>query len=157
MVNLDSARGDCSCLLARFSFYTQPRNFLLHLTHADSPSHRSTGLSFTQAYKANPSLTVPSSRPQPDLHHTCVYPLPSDSLPPRTVDHVPKYIYQVRLKAFGVKAVTPEPMASALAAKTRLMSEYKGLQKEKWVNIEVGDCELGISHGVVFLLTRPSS
>jgi hypothetical protein len=28
-------------------------------------------------------------------------------------------------------------MASALAAKTRLMSEYKALQKEKWVDIEV--------------------
>lgn len=27
---------------------------------------------------------------------------------------------------------------SAVAAKNRLMSEYKGLAKEKWVNIEVG-------------------
>jgi hypothetical protein len=28
-------------------------------------------------------------------------------------------------------------MAASMAAKTRLMSEFKGLQKEKWVNIEV--------------------
>ncbi|KAI9646742.1 hypothetical protein NHQ30_004740 [Ciborinia camelliae] len=28
---------------------------------------------------------------------------------------------------------------SAIAAKNRLMAEYKGLAKEKWVNIEVGD------------------
>jgi len=27
---------------------------------------------------------------------------------------------------------------SAAGAKTRLMAEYKSLQKEKWLNIEVG-------------------
>lgn len=47
-------------------------------------------------------------------------------------------------------------MAASLAAKTRLMSEYKGLQKEKWVNIELKDDSI-FKWSVALMVINPGS